>query len=97
MFLKKKQQLTIVLIYEKILQETVKNVVHLNLFDCPKITIPKSPKCFWSRSTVYRFMKSIGFDYEEKLPQCEYKLDKEGFLKMCYNHLGWLEYNREEE
>ena len=95
-FLEKKQQPTIYLIYEKILQITVKDVEHLNLFDGTDIPIPESPVWIWSRSTLYRVMKLIRFAYEDKLSHHQHTRDREDILKMRDDYLDWLDHYREQ-
>ena len=84
------------MISEKNLQVTVKDVEHSNLFDGPDIPIPDIPVWIWSRSTLYRFMKSIGFAYEDKLSHYQHTRDREYILKMRDGYLEWLDYCREQ-
>ena len=96
MFLEKKRQSTIDLIYEKIIQATVKDVEYLNLFDGSDIPIPESLVWIWSRSTVYRFMKPIYFPYEDKLSHYQHTRDRKDIVKINDDYLEWLDYCREQ-
>ena len=84
------------MIYEKILRVTVEDVELSYLFDGPDIPIPESPVWIWSRSTLYRFMKSIGFAYEDKLSHYQHTRDREDIVKMRDEYLEWLNYYREQ-
>ena len=68
----------------KIIEVKVEDVENLNLFSRIDIPIPESQAWIWSRSTLYRFMKSIGFEYEDRIAHFQYTLDREDIDKMDY-------------
>ena len=96
MFLEKKLQPTIDSTYERIIELKVEDVENLNLFNGADIPITESPVWIWSRSTLYRFMKSIGFVYEDRISHYQHTRDREDIVKMRDDYLEWIEYYREQ-
>ena len=84
-------------IYEKICNLKVEDVFHLNLFEGDEL--PDSARNIWvlPRSTLCRFMKRIGFVYEDCVTCCEHTRNREGTIKMRDDYLDWIRKYREEE
>ena len=53
--------------------------------------IPESPICIWSRSTLFQFMKSIGFVYEDRISHYPPTQDREYIAKMREDYLEWMD------
>ena len=69
---------------------------HLSLFTGAEIPTPDSKVWVWSRSTLYRFMRSIGFIYGDKLSHYGHTKEREDIAKMRDDYLYWIEQYREE-
>ena len=73
---------------------TVDDVYDLNLFndiDIPRIT---SNILLWSRTTLYRFMKSIGFAHGDRVSHYERTKNHEGIACIRDDYLDWISYYR---
>ena len=95
-FLAKKKLPTVDHIYEKNSGLKVRDVSHLNLFEGDGITASESNVWIWSRSTLYRFMKRIGFVYEDRVTNYEHTRNREDIIKMRDYYLEWIYKYREE-
>ena len=95
-FLAKKKLPTVDHIYEKICDLKVKDVAHLNLFEGDEFPAGESNIWIWSRSTLYRFMKRIGFVYEDRVTHYEHTRNREDIIKMRDDYLDWIRKYREE-
>ena len=93
-FLEKKHQPTIDNIYERIVGVQVKDVVHLNLFRGSQLPSLDGQVWVWSRSMLYRYMKSIGFSYDETDTHYEYTRKRDDVIKMRDHYLEWIEFYR---
>ena len=87
----KNKVLTLNTIYQKILEVTVEDVEHLSLFTGADIHTPDSKVWVWSRSTLYRFMRSIGFIYGDRMSHYEHTKEREDIVKMRDDYLDWIE------
>ena len=67
MFLAKDKVPTLDTIYQKIVEVIVQDLEHLSFFTGPDIPTPDSKVWVRLHSTLYRFMKSIGFTYGDKV------------------------------
>ena len=91
-FLEKKHQPTIYNTYERIVDVQGKNVVHSNLFPSSQLPSLDSKVWIWSMSTLYRYMKSIGFVYDERYMHYEHTRRRDLLFKMRDDHLEWIEF-----
>ena len=60
------------------------------------IPIAENSLWIWSRSTLHRFIKSIGFAYEDKTSHYQHTRDRVHVLKIRDGYLEWLYYYREQ-
>ena len=95
-FLERKRQPAIDSIYERIIELKVEDVENLNFFSGSDIPIPESPVWIWSRSTLYRFMKSIGFVYEGRISHYQHTRGRGDMVKMRDVYLEWMLHYREQ-
>ena len=83
-------------ILERLKQKKVRDFEHLNLFHGNEMPNPDSKIWIWGRSTLHRFMKSIGFIYGEKISHYEYTKNRADVISMRDNYLDWISKYREE-
>ena len=95
-FLEKIQVPTIDTVFEKISQLKVEDVEHHNLFTSNEILEQDAHIWKWSRTTLYNFMKSIGFVYEDKLSHYEHTKNRTDVVSMRDNYLEWIAQYRAE-
>ena len=93
-FLEKKHQSTIDNFYERKVGVQVKGDVLLNLFPGSQLPSLDSQVWIWSRSTLYRYMKPIGFVYDDRDTHYEHTRRQDDVIKMNDDYLEWIEYNR---
>ena len=64
---------------------------HLSLFTGADVPSPDSKVLVLSRSTLYRFMKSIGFIYGDKVSHYEHTKEIEEIVKVRDDYLDRIE------
>ena len=84
-------------ILDELLQKRVQDFAHLDLFHGREIPSLSSPLWVWSRSSLYRFMKSIGFIYGDKISHSEYTKNRADVVSMRDNYLDRISAYREKE
>jgi len=94
-FLQKERVPTIELIQDKMESLKIEDVIQYNLFDDEFIPEDGSKIWPWSRSTLYRFMKSIGYIYGERISPYENKKNRVDIILMRDNYLEWISKYRE--
>ena len=83
-------------IFEKLLQISVEDINHLNILDMADLCLEGSTVWTWSRSALYRFMKKIGFVYDDRVTHYEYSKSREDIIKMRDDYLDWIQNYRTE-
>ena len=96
LFLEKKQVPTLDTIFEKLLQIRVEDINHLNILDTADLCLDGSTVWKRSRSTLCRFMKKIGFVYDDRVTHYEYTKYREDIIKMRDDYLDWIQNYRTE-
>ena len=87
MFLEKKQIPTLDLTYERLRQLKKGDVAILNLFEICDKSYDEEFVWTWSRSTLYRFMKSIGFILNEIVSHYEHTKNRQYVVAMRDDYL----------
>ena len=77
-------------ILEKLREKTVQDFEHLNLFHDGDIPSSESPIWIWSRTSLYRFMKSTGFIYGDRVSHYEYIKNRADVISIRDNYLDWI-------
>ena len=83
-------------IFEKLLQIRVEDINHLNALDMADFCLDESAVWKWSRSTLYGFMKKIGFVYDDRVIKYGYTKSREDVIKMHDDYLDWIQNHRTE-
>ena len=94
LFLEKRVTPTLDTIFEGICVLKVDDVLDLNLFNDSDILCATSNVWRWSRTTLYRFMKSIGFVYGDRMSHYEHAKNREDIYCMRDDYLDWISYYR---
>lgn len=95
LFLKKERVPTIDIIFEKLKERTPEDVAHFNLFENENSPPTGSSVWPWCRSTLYNFMKSIGYIYGDRISPYVHKKSREDIILMRDNYLEWINHYRE--
>ena len=90
LLLEKIQVPTIDIVFERISQLKVGDVDNHNFFTSNEIPDQDEYIWKWSRSTLYNFMKSVGFVYEDKLSHYEHTKSRADVVAMRDNYLEWI-------
>ena len=93
--LERKQLSTLDLILEGLKQKKVREFDNLNLFNGDEIPDTNSNMWIWGNTCLFRFMKSVGFIYGDKVSHYEYYKNREYMGSMGHNYLKWVSHYRE--
>lgn len=96
LFLEKKKVPTLDLILEKLQELKVQDVDHLNLFENENMPPEDSKIWLWGRTTLFKFMKSIGFAFDDHVSPYEHKKRPDDIQLMRDNYLEWIQNYRAE-
>ena len=91
LFLEKNVVLSVNRIYERSTSLEVRHVPNMNLFLGTDIPTEESKLWLWSRSTLYRFMKKIGFVYGERISHYGNTEMRQDIIKMRDECLEWID------
>ena len=94
LFLEKKTTPTLDTIFERLCVLTVHDVHDLNFFNESDIPCMTSKVWLWSRTTLYRFMESIGFVYGDRVSHYEHTKNREDIACMRDDYSDWISYYR---
>ena len=95
--MRRRSCLLLIIYSKKILALKVEDVFHLNLFEGDEIPDSESNILVWSRFTLYRFVKRIGFVYEDRVTYYEHTRNRKDIIKMRDDYLDCIRKHREEE
>ena len=94
-FLEKTQVPTLDSVFERIRLLKDRDMAHLNLFDQERMPDDTTVLWPWGRTTLFRFMKSIGFVYGDKISHYEYTKSRADVITMRDSYLDWIRHYRE--
>ena len=96
LFLEKKKVPSLDNILTKLRSLNVSDVVHHNLFDDQVVPAEEETIWPWGRTTLYRYMKSIGFIYDDRISYYEHTKQRPDIVTMRDNYLEWIQKYRDE-
>ncbi len=94
-YLEREHVPTLDIILERLNLKTAADFEYLNLFGGDNIPSSDSPIWVWSRTSLFRFMKSNGFLYGDKVSHYKYTKNRADVISMRDNHLDWVKSYRE--
>lgn len=90
-FLEQKKLPTIDAVFDKMKLIQGRDVEHLNLFDEDEnMPLPDSTIFPWSRSTLYRFKKRMGFIYGDRVTHYQYTKTRCDIIATRNDYLEWI-------
>lgn len=95
LLLEKIRSPTMDIIFSKSEELNVNSVMQLNLFDDNSLSLTNSTICPWSRPTLHRYMKSIGFIYGDRISAYVHTKYRSDIVEMRKNYLKWIKYYRQ--
>ena len=96
LFLEKKKVPTLDNILTKLKSLNVSDVVRHNLFDDQLVLREEELIWPWSRTTLYRYMQSIGFINDDRISHYKQTKQRPDIVTMCGNYLEWIQKYRDE-